>query len=54
MRAIIAGSGLVGATTAIALHQVGIQSVLYDQVDLVQAALSSGGAPVAVDFGDSG
>ncbi|KAJ3292072.1 hypothetical protein HDU79_001767 [Rhizoclosmatium sp. JEL0117] len=54
MRAIIAGSGLVGATTAIALHQVGIQSVLYDQVDLVQAALASGGAPVAVDFGDSG
>ncbi|KAJ3078883.1 hypothetical protein HDU99_000333, partial [Rhizoclosmatium hyalinum] len=50
----INGSGLVGAATAIALSQVGIESTLYDQVDLVQAALNSGGAPVAVDFGDSG
>ncbi|ORY45477.1 FAD/NAD(P)-binding domain-containing protein [Rhizoclosmatium globosum] len=54
MHALIVGSGLVGAATAIALSQVGIESTLYDQVDLVQAALNSGGAPVAVDFGDSG
>ncbi|KAJ3292070.1 hypothetical protein HDU79_001771 [Rhizoclosmatium sp. JEL0117] len=54
MHAIIIGSGLVGATTAIALHQVGIKSTLYDQVDLVKAALSAGGGPVAVEFGDSG
>ncbi|KAJ3288636.1 hypothetical protein HDU79_004681 [Rhizoclosmatium sp. JEL0117] len=54
MHAVVIGSGLVGATTALALHQVGIQSSLYDQVNLVQAALTSGGAPVAIDFGDSG
>ncbi|KAJ3066645.1 hypothetical protein HDU99_003776 [Rhizoclosmatium hyalinum] len=54
MHAIIAGSGLVGAATALALHQVGIQSTLYDQVDLVQATLASNGLPVAVEFGDSG
>ncbi|KAJ3279749.1 hypothetical protein HDU79_000337 [Rhizoclosmatium sp. JEL0117] len=54
MHAIIIGSGLVGATTALALKQAGIDSTLYDQVDLVQAAIASNGAPVAVDFGDSG
>ncbi|ORY45478.1 FAD/NAD(P)-binding domain-containing protein [Rhizoclosmatium globosum] len=54
MHGVIIGSGLVGATTALALKQVGIDSTLYDQVDLVQAAIASGGAPVAVDFGDSG
>ncbi|KAJ3078882.1 hypothetical protein HDU99_000332 [Rhizoclosmatium hyalinum] len=54
MHGVIIGSGLVGATTALALKQIGIDSTLYDQVDLVQAAIASGGAPVAVDFGDSG
>ncbi|KAJ3071118.1 hypothetical protein HDU99_002497 [Rhizoclosmatium hyalinum] len=54
MHAVIVGSGLVGAATALALHQVGIESSLYDQVDLVDAALKSGGSPIAVDFGDSG
>ncbi|ORY45457.1 FAD/NAD(P)-binding domain-containing protein [Rhizoclosmatium globosum] len=54
MHALIIGSGLVGAATALALNQVGINSTLYDKVDLVQAALESNGAPVAVEFGDSG
>ncbi|KAJ3292077.1 hypothetical protein HDU79_001772 [Rhizoclosmatium sp. JEL0117] len=54
MHAVIIGSGLVGAASALALHQVGIQSTLYDQVDLVQAAIKSGGVGAAVDFGDSG
>ncbi|ORY45503.1 hypothetical protein BCR33DRAFT_849780 [Rhizoclosmatium globosum] len=45
---------LVGAATALALHQVGIESSLYDQVDLVDATLKSGGSPIVVDFGDSG
>ncbi|KAI8614461.1 hypothetical protein BC830DRAFT_1169429 [Chytriomyces sp. MP71] len=54
MHAVIVGSGLVGAATAVALAQVGVSSALYDQVDLVEAALKSKGSPVAVDFGDSG
>ncbi|KAJ3288635.1 hypothetical protein HDU79_004680 [Rhizoclosmatium sp. JEL0117] len=54
MHAIIAGSGLVGALTAFALKQVGIESTLYDQVDLVNAAMKSGGGPVVVEFGESG
>ncbi|ORY38186.1 FAD/NAD(P)-binding domain-containing protein [Rhizoclosmatium globosum] len=48
--AIIIGSGLVGAATALALNQVGIESVLYDQIDLAQATVD--GTPV--EFGDSG
>ncbi|ORY45472.1 FAD/NAD(P)-binding domain-containing protein [Rhizoclosmatium globosum] len=54
MHALIIGSGLVGVATALALHQIGIQCTLYDQVNLVEAAIASGGNPVAVDFGDSG
>ncbi|KAJ3288639.1 hypothetical protein HDU79_004684 [Rhizoclosmatium sp. JEL0117] len=54
MHAIVIGSGLVGVATALALHQIGIQCTLYDQVNLVEAAIGSGGNPVAVDFGDSG
>ncbi|KAJ3060094.1 hypothetical protein HDU99_006076, partial [Rhizoclosmatium hyalinum] len=54
MHAIIAGSGLVGALTAFALKQVGIDSTLYDQVDLVNAVMTSGGGPVVIEFGESG
>ncbi|KAJ3040029.1 hypothetical protein HDU99_010188, partial [Rhizoclosmatium hyalinum] len=54
MHALVIGSGLVGVATALALHQTGIQCTLYDQVNLVEAAIASGGNPVAVDFGDSG
>ncbi|ORY38227.1 FAD/NAD(P)-binding domain-containing protein [Rhizoclosmatium globosum] len=48
--AIIIGSGLIGAATALALHKVGIHSILYDQVDLAQAIAEGN----AVEFGDSG
>ncbi|ORY45504.1 FAD/NAD(P)-binding domain-containing protein [Rhizoclosmatium globosum] len=54
MHAVIIGSGLVGAATALALKQVGIEATLYDQVDLFQAAIAAKGAPVAVEFGESG
>ncbi|KAJ3038929.1 hypothetical protein HDU99_010275, partial [Rhizoclosmatium hyalinum] len=47
---VIIGSGLVGAATALALHQVGIQSTLYDQIDLVDATTKGD----VVEFGDSG
>ncbi|ORY38660.1 FAD/NAD(P)-binding domain-containing protein [Rhizoclosmatium globosum] len=50
MPVIIIGSGLVGAATALALHKVGIQCSLYDQVVLSQ----SGAEGKAVEFEESG
>ncbi|ORY38237.1 FAD/NAD(P)-binding domain-containing protein [Rhizoclosmatium globosum] len=47
---VIIGSGLVGAATALALHQVGIKSSLYDQIDPIEA-VSQG---QAIEFGESG
>ncbi|KAJ3402369.1 hypothetical protein CcCBS67573_g05535 [Chytriomyces confervae] len=56
MEVIISGSGLVGAAMALSLHKAGIKSTLYDQIDLLEAAKAAAmtGAPVAVEFGDSG
>ncbi|TPX61402.1 hypothetical protein CcCBS67573_g08931 [Chytriomyces confervae] len=54
MNVVVIGTGLVGAATAFALHKAGIACTLYDQVDLVAAALNSNGTPLDVDFGDTG
>ncbi|KAJ3073658.1 hypothetical protein HDU98_001000 [Podochytrium sp. JEL0797] len=51
MKVVIAGAGLVGAATAIALRQVGHECTLYDRVHL---ARTPNGANEAVDFGESG
>ncbi|KAJ3073655.1 hypothetical protein HDU98_000997 [Podochytrium sp. JEL0797] len=51
MKVVIAGAGLVGAATAIALRQVGHECTLYDQVHFVQTANA---ANEPVDFGESG
>ncbi|TPX68308.1 hypothetical protein CcCBS67573_g07207 [Chytriomyces confervae] len=53
MKCAIIGSGLVGAATALALHQVGITCNLYDQIDLAQHS-NADGAQVAVEFGETG
>ncbi|KAJ3278614.1 hypothetical protein HDU79_001428, partial [Rhizoclosmatium sp. JEL0117] len=47
---IIVGSGLVGAATALAFHQVGIKCTLYDQVNPVEAVMDGR----AIEFGASG
>ncbi|KAJ3077400.1 hypothetical protein HDU98_000050 [Podochytrium sp. JEL0797] len=54
MKVVIAGSGLVGAATALALRRLGIECALYDQVNLGDAIMRANGGPVAVEFGDSG
>ncbi|KAJ3060922.1 hypothetical protein HDU98_003135 [Podochytrium sp. JEL0797] len=51
MKVVIAGAGLVGAATAIALRQAGHECTLYDRVHLTQTA---NGANEAVDFGEVG
>ncbi|KAJ3071581.1 hypothetical protein HDU98_005123 [Podochytrium sp. JEL0797] len=51
MKVVIAGAGLVGAATAIALRQVGHECTLYDRVHL---AHTENGANEAVDFGEVG
>ncbi|KAJ3064596.1 hypothetical protein HDU99_004420, partial [Rhizoclosmatium hyalinum] len=47
---VIIGSGLVGAATALALHQAGIQSTLYDQAQPTEPVMD--GYPV--EFGETG
>ncbi|KAJ3077368.1 hypothetical protein HDU98_000018 [Podochytrium sp. JEL0797] len=55
MKVVIAGAGLVGAATALALRQVGIECAMYDQVDLGGAIKRANGGKVeAIDFGDTG
>ncbi|KAJ3077418.1 hypothetical protein HDU98_000068 [Podochytrium sp. JEL0797] len=51
MKVVIAGAGLVGAATAIALRQAGHECTLYDRVHLAQTA---NGANEAVEFGEVG
>ncbi|ORY38236.1 FAD/NAD(P)-binding domain-containing protein [Rhizoclosmatium globosum] len=50
MSVVIVGSGLVGAATALGLHQVGIKSALYDQVNPIEAVVD--GRPI--EFGETG
>ncbi|MFD8807622.1 FAD-dependent monooxygenase [Streptomyces sp. NPDC059597] len=38
MRAVVAGGGIVGLTTAIALHKAGIDAVVYEQAPEIRAA----------------
>ncbi|KAJ3037392.1 hypothetical protein HDU99_010407 [Rhizoclosmatium hyalinum] len=47
---IIVGSGLVGAATALALHQVGVKSTMYDQVNPMEVIMRGD----AIEFGESG
>ncbi|ORY43849.1 FAD/NAD(P)-binding domain-containing protein [Rhizoclosmatium globosum] len=47
---VIIGAGLVGAATALALHQAGIQSTLYDQAQPTEPVMD--GYPV--EFGETG
>ncbi|KAJ3073403.1 hypothetical protein HDU98_001587 [Podochytrium sp. JEL0797] len=55
MKVIVAGSGLVGAATALALSQQGHECVMYDQVDIAGAIQkANGGVLEAIDFGESG
>ncbi|KAJ3077399.1 hypothetical protein HDU98_000049 [Podochytrium sp. JEL0797] len=54
MKVVVAGSGLVGAATALALRRLGIECTLYDQINLAEAIKRANGGPVAVEFGDSG
>ncbi|ORY38252.1 FAD/NAD(P)-binding domain-containing protein [Rhizoclosmatium globosum] len=49
-RVVIIGSGLVGAATALALHRVGIESTLYDQVDPVEVVMKG----EVIEFGETG
>ncbi|ORY38238.1 FAD/NAD(P)-binding domain-containing protein [Rhizoclosmatium globosum] len=49
-KVVIIGGGLVGAATALGLHQIGIQSTVYDQVNPVEAVVDGR----AIEFGDSG
>ncbi|KAJ3077386.1 hypothetical protein HDU98_000036 [Podochytrium sp. JEL0797] len=55
MKVIIAGAGLVGAATALALCQIGIECTMYDQVNFADAIKKAkGGTIEAIDFGESG
>ncbi|KAJ3077421.1 hypothetical protein HDU98_000071 [Podochytrium sp. JEL0797] len=55
MKVVIAGAGLVGAATALALRQVGIECTMYDQVNLADAIQKAkGGILEPIDFGESG
>ncbi|KAJ3077385.1 hypothetical protein HDU98_000035 [Podochytrium sp. JEL0797] len=55
MKVIIAGAGLVGAATALALRQVDIECAIYDQVNLADAIKrANGGIVEAIDFGETG
>ncbi|KAJ3077373.1 hypothetical protein HDU98_000023 [Podochytrium sp. JEL0797] len=55
MKVVIAGSGLVGAATALALSQQGHECVMYDQVDFAGAIQkANGGVLEAINFGESG
>ncbi|KAJ3284400.1 hypothetical protein HDU79_008251 [Rhizoclosmatium sp. JEL0117] len=47
---IIVGSGLVGAATAIALHQAGIPCALYDQIEPMEVVMRG----EAIEFGETG
>ncbi|KAJ3077378.1 hypothetical protein HDU98_000028 [Podochytrium sp. JEL0797] len=55
MKVVIAGSGLVGAATALALSQQGHECVMYDQVNLAEAIQkANGGVIEPIDFGETG
>ncbi|ORY38251.1 FAD/NAD(P)-binding domain-containing protein [Rhizoclosmatium globosum] len=47
---LIIGSGLVGAATALALHQVGIKSTLYDQINPMEVVMRG----EEIEFGETG
>ncbi|KAJ3282685.1 hypothetical protein HDU79_009720 [Rhizoclosmatium sp. JEL0117] len=48
---VIVGSGLVGAATALALHQIGIKSTLYDQVNPMEVIMRGDNM---IEFGETG
>ncbi|KAJ3077380.1 hypothetical protein HDU98_000030 [Podochytrium sp. JEL0797] len=55
MKVIVAGAGLVGAATALALCQAGIECTMYDQVNLADAIKkANGGVVEPIDFGQTG
>ncbi|KAJ3077401.1 hypothetical protein HDU98_000051 [Podochytrium sp. JEL0797] len=55
MKVVISGAGLVGAATALAVRQAGIECTMYDQVNLADAIKkANGGVLEPIDFGETG